>query len=83
MKTTPFWHRLHKHCARSKNIAFAQRELDATVVTSFKHLVGGDHQVLRDGDAERLSRLDVDEDLKLRGSLHRQITGFLASRTLC
>jgi hypothetical protein len=38
---------------------------------------------LRDGDAERLSRLDVDEDLKLRGSLHRQITGFLASRTLC
>ena len=48
--------------------------------TSFKHLVGGDHQALRDGHTERLSGPEVDEYLKLRGSLHRQITGFLASQ---
>ena len=35
---------------------------------------------MRDGDAERLSRLDVDEDFKLGGSLYWQVTGFLASQ---
>jgi hypothetical protein len=39
-------------------------------ITLFKDLVGGDHEALRDGDAERLSRLDVDEDFKLGGSLY-------------
>src|SRR5262249_28541820 len=48
--------------------------------SSFEHLVGGDYEALRDGDAERLGGLLVDEDLNLRRPLDRQITGFLASQ---
>ena len=44
----------------------------------FDQLVGAAGQRQRDGDAKRLGGLEVDEQLQLRGLLHRQIGGLLA-----
>ena len=45
---------------------------------SFKQLIGAAGQGQRDGDAERLGRLEVDVHLPPRRLLHRQISWFLA-----
>src|SRR5215470_16871618 len=44
----------------------------------FDDFVGGGEQRRRHGQAERLGRLDVDNQLELGGLLHRQVGGFLA-----
>ena len=49
----------------------------ATKSVLFDHLVGGSEQVRRDGEAECLGRLEVNNELKLRRLLHRKITGML------
>src|SRR4051812_12971195 len=45
---------------------------------SLDHLVGAREQRPRYGEAERLCRLQVDQELILRWILHRQIARFLA-----
>jgi hypothetical protein len=45
---------------------------------SFDHLIGGGGQRFRDGKAERLGGLQVDDQLDLHGLLHRQIGGLFA-----
>jgi hypothetical protein len=75
-------------CAARSHVRFAPKSDPDCVLLlcaksglrSFKNLVRGDQEALRDGDAERLGRLDVDEDFKLGGSLYWQVTGFLASQ---
>jgi hypothetical protein len=42
------------------------------------HLIGDGQQRFRDGHAERLGRLEVDDQFELGGLLHRQIGWFLA-----
>src|ERR1700686_2600634 len=45
---------------------------------SLDHLVGGRQQRFRDGEAEGLGGLEVDDQFELGGLLHRQIGSFLA-----
>src|SRR5207244_9412076 len=45
---------------------------------SFNHLVGTAEHRDRHGDAERLCRLEIDEQLNFGGLLHRQVCGLLA-----
>ena len=45
---------------------------------SFDHLVGAAREGQRHGNAERLGGLEVEDQLDLRGLLHRQVSGLLA-----
>jgi hypothetical protein len=45
------------------------------IAASFDHLVGAHEQRERDGEAERLRSLEVDEQLDLGGLLEREISG--------
>src|SRR6516162_10248720 len=45
---------------------------------SLDHLISGGQQRFRDGEAERLGGLEVDDQFELGGLLHRQIGWFLA-----
>ena len=49
-----------------------------TSLTSFDHLVGATRQWKRDSDAESPGGLEVEDQLDLRGLLHRQVSGLLA-----
>lgn len=42
-------------------------------VVSFDHLIGGGKHHRRDGDAERLRGLQIDDKLEFGGLLHRQV----------
>ena len=44
----------------------------------FDHLIGGDQHARRNGEAKRLSSLEVDHELKFRRGLHWQIFRFRA-----
>src|ERR1700719_179027 len=46
----------------------------------FDHLVGASEQLRRNGEAQRLGGLDVDDKLILRWRLHRQIARLLTSQ---
>jgi hypothetical protein len=48
----------------------------------FDHFIGAGKDRLRDGQAERLSGLEVDDQLELRGPLDRQVAGFGALEDL-
>src|SRR4051794_2750323 len=52
-----------------------RRVWPAARAVSFDHLVGAREQQLRHGEAKRLRRLNVDDQLKLRRLLDRQIGG--------
>jgi len=45
---------------------------------SFDHLVGECEQLVRDLEAERLSRPEIDHEVKFRGLLNRQVGRLLA-----
>ena len=47
----------------------------------FDHLVGGDEQVRRDGDALRLGGLQIDHRFELGRILRRKLTRLLAAQT--
>jgi hypothetical protein len=46
------------------------------------HLVGGGEQFIRNGDAERVGRLEIDQKLKCRRLLDRQFAGVCALENL-
>jgi hypothetical protein len=47
-------------------------------ITSFDHFIGDSEQVRRNGKAECLGGLQVDDELELDGLLHRKIAWLLA-----
>jgi hypothetical protein len=57
-------------------LAPADRASFAWRLPSFDHLVGGDEQRRRHGEAERLSSFAIDDQLKFGWALYRQFTGF-------
>src|SRR5712671_6730788 len=50
----------------------------ACLAHSFDHLVGAAEQRQRDGEAERVSSLEINEQLDFRALLHRQVSRLLA-----
>jgi ribosomal protein L27 len=59
------------HCGRRWSKPFALQE------SFFDHLVGSPEQRDREGEAERLGGLHVDNQFDPRGLLHRQVGGLL------
>src|ERR1035438_4522192 len=51
-------------------------------VASFNHLVGTAQQRLGNSKAQHLGRLEIDDHLDFRSTLHRQIGGFRALENL-
>src|SRR5262245_47595483 len=47
---------------------------------SLDHLVGGNQQTTRHGEAERLCGLEVEDRLELARCLHRQVGGLVAAQ---
>src|SRR4029077_5512206 len=46
----------------------------------FDHLVGGDQQARRNGQAKCLRRFEVDDGFELRRRLHRKVSGLCATQ---
>jgi len=49
-----------------------------TLASGRTHLVGGGQQRFRDGEAERLGSLEVDDEIDFCDLLHREVGGFVA-----
>jgi hypothetical protein len=64
-------------CCHQQSKFFALQE------SSFDHLVGAAKQRYRKGDAERLGRLHIDNQLDFRRLLYRQVGGLLAVENRC
>src|SRR5271154_952474 len=59
-------------------IRLRPRRPSGGLTLSLDHLIGGRQQSFRDGKAERLGGLEVDDQFELGGLLHRQIGWFVA-----
>ena len=68
-------HKQDDHALTLRAISGSMHRKKMYRVSLFDHLVGAGDQGRRKVDAERLRRLEIDEELEVRGQLERHVRG--------